>query len=253
MRQFLRRVGAAFCLTFALFALTACGSSGSADETMSAQDQTFVMQMAESTLRTLDAMTDEELALTLESAQKSKDTALSAGITSWQGVKEDVGALVSIDSITPSLTDDGYGADIEAPFEKRGMSCYIEIDDAKSGYTAMSFNPDYTVGEKLTKAALNTVMGMGTVFAVLIFISFLIGCFKYIHVWEEKRNAQKAPEEAPAPVQMAAEPEEEENLADDLELVAVITAAIAASEDVPADGLVVRSIKRAPVSKWKRS
>ena len=65
MRQFLRRVGAAFCLTFALFALTACGSSGSADETMSAQDQTFVMQMAESTLRTLDAMTDEELALTL--------------------------------------------------------------------------------------------------------------------------------------------------------------------------------------------
>ena len=52
---------------------------------------------------------------------------------------------------------------------------------------------------------------------------------------------------------MAAPAVEEEELADDLELVAVITAAIAASENTPADGLVVRSIKRAPASKWKRA
>ena len=39
--------------------------------------------------------------------------------------------------------------------------------------------------------------------------------------------------------------EEEENLVDDLELVAVITAAIAAaSENESADGLVIRSIIR---------
>ena len=30
------------------------------------------------------------------------------------------------------------------------------------------------------QALLNTLMGMGTVFAVLIFISFLISLFKYI-------------------------------------------------------------------------
>lgn len=251
MKHFMKRISAALCLVLTLFVLTACGSTDSAQETISPEDQIFLSQMAESTLRTLDAMTDEELALTLESAEKSKDTALSAGISSWTGVKEDVGALVSIDAITPSLTDDGYAADIEATFEKRGMTCHIEIDEAKSGYTAMSFSPDYTVGEKLTKAALNTLMGMGTVFVVLIFISFLIGCFRYIHEWEEKRNAKTAPEPAPVPASVVEE--EEEELADDLELVAVITAAIAASEDTPADGLVVRSIKRAPVSKWKRS
>ena len=37
---------------------------------------------------------------------------------------------------------------------------------------------------------------------------------------------------------------EEENVEDDLELVAVITAAIAASEGTSADGLVVRSIRK---------
>ena len=45
----------------------------------------------------------------------------------------------------------------------------------------------------------------------------------------------------------------EEDLTDDLELVAVITAAIAASENTSADGLVVRSIRRAPGNKWKRA
>ncbi len=86
----------------------------------------------------------------------------------------------------------------------------------------------------MEQAAMNMVMGMGTVFIVLIFISFLIGCFKYINRFEEKmKNKGKkedpeplaAAEPAPAAVVQAAE----ENLADDLELVAVITAAIAAS------------------------
>lgn len=56
---------------------------------------------------------------------------------------------------------------------------------------------------------------------------------------------------APAPVQEAVPVEED--LTDDLELVAVITAAIAASENTSADGLVVRSIRRAPGNKWKRA
>lgn len=254
MKQYIRRVLTALCLVTALFALTACGSTSAAqEETMSEQEQSYMVQMAESTLRTLAEMTDEQLAQTLKAAEKSKDTAMSAGLTSWQGVKEDLGALVSIDSVTPVLAEDGYGADVEATFEKRGLTCYIEISDDFTGYSAMSFTPDYSVGEKLTKAGLNTLMGMGTVFVVLIFISFLISCFKYIHNWEESKKAKEAPAPAPAPAPVVVEEEAEEELTDDLELVAVITAAIAASENTPADGLVVRSIKRAPVSKWKRA
>ena len=194
-------------------------------------------------------MSQEELAATLKAAEKSKDTVLSAAITSWMGVKEDLGALVSIDNIEVALADDGYGADIDATFEKRKMSAYIAIDEGKTHYTAISFNPAYTTGERLSKAGLNTLMGMGTVFAVLI---FLISLFKYIHEWEEKNKQKNAPAPA-APVPAPAPIAEEEELVDDLELVAVITAAIAASENTPADGLVVRSIKRAPVSKWKRA
>ena len=106
------------------------------------------------------------------------------------------------------------------------------------------------------QALLNTLMGMGTVFAVLIFISLLISLFVYIPSIEralknrssrkEKRAAQ---EERPAPKRPIIEEaaEEEEELLDDGELVAVITAAIMAASSgtaVSADKLVVRSIKR---------
>lgn len=253
MKQFMRRAFAVLCLTMAMFALTACAGSQAEEETLSEQDKLYVTQMAESTLQTFDMMTQEELEATLKAAEKSKDTVLSAAVTSWIGIKEDLGALVSIDSAEVVLTEDGFGANIKAVFEKRGMDTYIAIDEDKTQYTAISFNPVYTIAERLTKAGLNTLMGMGTVFAVLIFISFLIGLFRYIHEWEEKQKAANTPAPAPAAAIVAAPAVEEEELADDLELVAVITAAIAASENTPADGLVVRSIKRAPASKWKRA
>ena len=57
------------------------------------------------------------------------------------------------------------------------------------------------------------------------------------------RPAAAAPKAAPA----------EENLVDDLELVAVISAAIAASENTSTDSFVVRSIKKVNRSKWQRA
>ena len=109
--------------------------------------------------------------------------------------------------------------------------------------------------QMMINAGINTMLGMGTVFLVLIFICFLISCFKYINAFEQKmknKGATEAPA-APAPAPVAAAPVVEENLTDDLELVAVIAAAIAAYEGTSADGLVVRSIRRAPGNKWKRA
>ena len=99
----------------------------------------------------------------------------------------------------------------------------------------------YSVGEKLEKAALNTLMGMGTVFCVLILISLIIYCFRFIPMLlggKKKKKEEKT--ETPAP----AAPVVEETLTDDLELVAVISAAIAASEGTTTDSFVVRSIHR---------
>ena len=99
------------------------------------------------------------------------------------------------------------------------------------------------------QALLNTLMGMGTVFAVLIFISLLISLFVYIPSIERalknrssKKEKKAAQEERPAPKRPILEEVVEEE-----ELVDVITAAIMAANGgaaVSADKLVVRSIKR---------
>ncbi len=104
------------------------------------------------------------------------------------------------------------------------------------------------------EALLNTLMGMGTVFVVLIFISLLISLFVYIPSIERalknrssKKEMKAAQDERPAPKRPVIEEVEEEELVDDGELVAVITAAIMAANGgaaVSADKLVVRSIKK---------
>jgi hypothetical protein len=48
-----------------------------------------------------------------------------------------------------------------------------------------------------------------------------------------------------------AEISQEEAPMEDLTLIAVITAAIAAATDVPADGIVIRSIRRSGNQNWK--
>ena len=93
----------------------------------------------------------------------------------------------------------------------------------------------------------------GTVFAVLIFISLLIACFKFIHKWETRQKAKAEPASAaPVPVKAAAPaPAADEDLMGDAELVAVISAAIAAYEGTSSNGLVVRSIRRVQRSKGR--
>ena len=137
----------------------------------------------------------------------------------------------------------------------------------------------YSKKELLANGGKNTAIGMGVVFVVLIFISFIISLLKYLPLLfdadirkaraEEKAAAaaakkkteemiigtsetKEAPAAAPA-APVAAPAPAGENLMDDAELVAVITAAVyAASSGVrgPAytasnDKLVVRSIRRA--------
>ena len=97
-------------------------------------------------------------------------------------------------------------------------------------------------------AVSNTIMGVSIVFFVLVSLSFLIYLFRFISIIEDKLTKKKTQEPVKEEkVQGTLPAEEETNLVDDLELIAVITAAIMASygsNAVSADKLVVRSIHR---------
>lgn len=252
MRQLKKRVVSALCMAACLFVLAACGtvqesSSMNEMEAASLQDNTKMI------LEQLMTMSDADLGMAIEQYRGNGMEALAAGLEGYVGVKKDLGAFQSVSGGMAKEIDGGYSVSLDVLFEKRECEFNITLDKQMTAITSMSFNPVYTTGENMVKAALNTLMGMGTVFAVLIFISWLIGCFRYISMFEDR---MKKKEPQPAPLKMKAPapaPVKQRELTDDLELVAVITAAIAASEGASADGLVVRSIRRAPGSKWKKA
>lgn len=264
MKQNIKRIWLALCMAVCLFALSAC-SSAEAD-TAEEMDPSLVMTLQQGTQQYLDlfaAMGDEDLDNALAASEKNKDTVMQSALNSWKSVKGDLGALVSSEAAEVGIVDDGYVARIPAVFEKRNAEFTVIVDEDLANITSITISPEYTTGEKLSKAGMNTLMGMGIVFLVLIFISWLISMFKYISVFEAKMKQKKdpapAPAKAPAPAPAAAPapapapaaaPAEE--ACDDTELVSVIAAAIAASEGrESADGLIVRSIKRVPNRNWK--
>ncbi len=161
----------------------------------------------------------------------------------YQGVDKKIKTdfTISTDSATVSetlLCKNGEKVIVSLSFSEDGN---IQTDD--NGTYVFKFDEYKTLSEKMQKAGINTILSMGIVFIVLIFIALLISSFVLIG---KAQNKQTAPAAKAEPVAAApAVPAEEENLVDDLELVAVITAAIAAaSETESADGLVVRSIIR---------
>ena len=109
-----------------------------------------------------------------------------------------------------------------------------------------ALNLDQSMSELMTKAAMDTLMGMMTVFAVLILISIIIWAMGGIPKLQAKlaKKPERKKEES-IDNTIAQIVEKEESTEDDTELVAVIAAAIAAYEGSQStDGFVVRSIRK---------
>lgn len=180
---------------------------------------------------------------------------------SYAGNLDEFGAYVGVKEYEGGVEKDGEVTyDVVYEFEKHDMRLSL-VYDSHDVVTTVTADPIYSTGEILEKAGMNTLLGMGVVFTVLILISLIISCFNFIPAIERKFSKKKAAEKkaavpaAPvtsAPVPAAAPAETAAT--DDLELVAVITAAVAASMGTAsADGFVVRSIKRKSSQKWKRA
>lgn len=205
--------------------------------------------MGESDMDSFRNMSDLELGLTLmQSGLRIEMEDFLTMIDAWTAGVKECGDFVERGGY--EFETNNEGAILSAPITCTNRTGTIEFAfDDKMNMESITINADYSLSEILTKAGLNTLLGMGTVFVVLIFISFIISLFKYIPAIEAKFK-KKTPE-TPAPAAVHAELlDETEVVSDDSELVAAIAAAIAAYEGTSTDGFVVRSIKRRKSNKW---
>ena len=162
--------------------------------------------------------------------------------------------------IDATIVEEGANVKVtlKTVYDERNVDiCFVYEEDPSYAYGGSSVAykpaeitviPEYTMGEKMTNAALNTLMGMGTVFIILIFISFIIAQFERISKIGQKADKE---EKVAAPVVEAVQTSTSvaaPNLMDDAQLVAVITAAIMEANGTSSNGsdkLIVRSIRKA--------
>lgn len=206
---------------------------------------------AETLISQIAGFSDEEI----ETYLAQNDAFTTATMESWKGVKDELGAYSSIVSQNVEKDGDVVTISTVAQFEKAKADVVLMLDLGQQMYTSMTYSVQYSLAANMQRAGMNTLMGIGIVFLMLLFLSFVIGLFKYIEKFQnvgKKKAAEEAPkaEEAPAPA-IAQSEAADEDFADDLELVAVISAAIAAYENTSGDSFVVRSIKKS--NKWHRA
>lgn len=256
---------AILCTIACLFGLTACGS----EDTLSEYGQHKVnnaQQLAdEMVLYLFSQYTDDAAAESFQeytaeeveymlsnqyNIQVDGNAFLSA-IDSFHSAGESMGAITGTNGSTVEIVDNEIIVEVEVTGEKKNATAEVIFsNDMFLTLKSAALNPSSTVGELMANAGLNTLIGMGTVFAVLILISVIISCFKVIPKIQESRAKKKAlAKEATgvdnAVTQIVEQETVVEDESDDCELVAVIAAAIAASEGaVTTDGFVVRSIRR---------
>ena len=222
---------------------------------ISASDRASLESYAQQSIEMIVGMDDaqaEEILHPSSILSKYQDS-MVASVQSWVNAKEELGAYKQILAQDIEVDDDiVIKTDCEFENGESVVTTTLSLDDLS--LVSMEFaTAEKTMGQKMEEAVLNTLMGVCVVFVMLFFLSFLISQFKHISKLEEGFKEKIAPA-APAPAPVAAPaPVEEEEVADDGELIAVIAAAIAAAEGTSTDGFVVRSIKKSNRNKWQRA
>ena len=157
-----------------------------------------------------------------------------------------------IDTSSFKVTKSGetLTTDLTLKFGEKEVIFQVVYDYYSMKSTGYTIEPVYSLSEKMSKAGMNTLISMLIVFCVLILISLVIyafNIFPYLEKKKKEKAAQKQPVVEAASVQDEAVEQsnaEAATLTDDAELIAVIAAAIAASEGTSTSGFVVRSINR---------
>lgn len=257
VRHHMKKILLVLTMTACLLGLTACGGKksdsdfdvDSCKKNAEAVLTQIVPQLDDATIEQFLDMSTEDLDSTMKSNSMPMSGEAFRGILeTWQSAGKEGGEFKSLGKWKSKVNGKELTLTTTAKYEKRDADLTV-IFNKNSKISSIGIDMQYSTGEILKKAALNTVLGMGTVFVILILISIIISGFGLISK-TQKEPAKDVPKVEVSEARPAAEPAD---VTDDLEIAAVITAAIAASTGESCDSFVVRSIKRRSTNKWNKA
>lgn len=254
MKKLIALIGIITCI----FGLTACGSEEYTvfeEQKLAYAEQYAAGQvvplmeyfMDDANAGIFDERTAEEVESIFEDNYEMKvdGYAIQTGIISFNSAADEVGEIVAVGTADAVIDGKQIIVTVKVDGEKKDAEAEVILsNDMFMVVESLALNPISSMGDLMLKAALNTLIGMGTVFVVLILICGIISAFSIIPKMQAKFNKKEEKKEAAVAV-VPEVVEETAGEADDTELVAVIAAAIAAYEGTTStDGFVVRSIRK---------
>lgn len=185
------------CVLALTLAMSVCAFAA---DTVTEDEIANYKSAAETLISQIAGFSDEEI----ENYLAQDDAFTTATMESWKSVKDELGAYSSIVSQDVEKDGDVVTISTVAQFEKAKADVVLMLDLGQQMYTSMTYSVQYSLAANMQRAGMNTLMGIGIVFLMLVFLSFVIGLFKYIEKFQnvgKKKAAEEAPkaEEAPAP------------------------------------------------------
>ena len=193
MRQNIKRIFLTLLICFgAMLSLSRPVLAATGEE-----EQAAIQRIAEQNLQAIVQFDDATLERYIAQFETEHNTALLEGLRSWQHLKELAGDFVAMDHAEVRALKDSYVAQLSFHCEKRDATMTGRFNRADGSILQMSFDKVETLSEKMKDAGFNLLIGMGTVFLVLIFIAFIISRFKLINDMvkageERKKEAEHA-------------------------------------------------------------
>lgn len=270
MKKKLTKYLAVLCMFACVFSLTACGEDA---KKVTFSDDTEKVLTSELKTQNMDMTVEEYAQQSVESmVTQIEMNAINIERDELQAYYDDdpdtyeyvVSYLEATDGLGEYL-DNSYNYTFEmddTSITMTGMLDFEELDvkfnyhyDYAASEMSLTFERELTLGEILQKAGMNTLLGMGTVFLVLILISCIIACFGLINGNGKAKTAPAAPATPVAPATPAAPVAQAQTPSSDEEMAIVLAMAMALAEEENAgsDDYVVRSVKRSKNSKWRRA
>ena len=239
----------ALCMTICLLSLTACGKEDTATYLGDAE----AASLAASAVQLVSGVVSEgmEEVYIAQAVSNGEDGQVyRSAFESWSKSVPDLGTYLGEGELKMNTMELDAVGNLKSGTIQLGLlgsnhDATLELVVERGEIKAITTNVEYSFGESMAKAGLNTLLGMGTVFVVLILISLIISAFNLIPKIQgmfSKKSETPAAKVVDNTIAQIIEKEEE--LSDDFELVAVISAAIAAYEGTSSDGFVVRSIRK---------
>lgn len=168
----------------------------------------------------------------------------------WEAAEKECGEYVEHGEYQFEGSDSGVVVSTEAVYEEREATLEFKFDE-NLNIESLDIAADYTTGEIFKESRNEYHSWNGNCISCsdlpcVCNLTFEIYTNASGKVYKEDRKNKTPVKE----VSKAEVPVGEEELTDDEELVAVITAAIAAADESVSDGFVVRSIRRRKSNKW---